>query len=100
MCSHTDQRTNNVRYNYTLIASTKTDGYPLHRLPFPAQPGESQEAVNFLYPFSSFPVLQSHVHPCFVICHMGRRWQALEDPGISNDLSSVSPGFMPYTKGG
>jgi len=69
---HSNQRTNNVCYKYTLIASPKTDGYPLHRLPFPALPGESQEAVNFLYPFSSFPVLQSHVHPCFAICHAGR----------------------------
>jgi hypothetical protein len=85
---HTDQRANNVRYNYTLIASTKTNGYPLHRLPFPAPPGESQEAVNYLYPFSSFPVLQSHVHPCFAICHAGRFTKEQDKffPGTRTDL--------------
>jgi len=85
---HTDQRTNNVRYNYTLIASTKTNGYPLHRLPFPAVPGESQEAVNFLYPFSSFPVLQSHIHPCFAICHAGR-FTKEQDNFISSTRSDL-----------
>jgi hypothetical protein len=42
-------------------------------------PGESQEAVNFLYPFSSFPVLQSHVHPCFAICHAGRLMKEMDN---------------------
>jgi hypothetical protein len=85
---YTDQRANNVRYNYTLIASTKTNGYPLHRLPFPAQPGESQEAVNFYHPFSSFPVLQSHIHPCFAISHAGQFTEEQDNfsPGTSHDL--------------
>jgi hypothetical protein len=45
---------NNVCHKYTLIPSETTDGYPLHRLPFPTQPGESQEAVIFSYPFADF----------------------------------------------
>jgi hypothetical protein len=83
---HSNQRTNNVCYKYTLIASPQTDGYPLHRLPFPAQHGESQEAVNFSYPFADFPVLQSHVHPCFAICHAGRF-----KPNLAQYLLSTSP---------
>jgi len=57
-------------------------------LPFPAPPGESQEAVNFPYPFSSFPVLQSHVHPCFAICHAGQFGKEQDSyvPSISPDL--------------
>jgi len=45
--------------------------YPLHRVQSPAQPGERQETINFSFPFSGFPILQSHVHPCFAICHAG-----------------------------
>jgi hypothetical protein len=47
------------------------------RFPFPVH-SESQEAVNYLYTFSSFPVLQSHVHPCFAIGHAGRLTKELD----------------------
>ena len=68
-----NQRTNNVRYNYTLVALPEMDEYPLHRVRSPAQPGKRQETMNLSFPFSGFPILQSHVHPCFAICHAGIR---------------------------
>jgi hypothetical protein len=100
---HSNQRTNNVCYKYTLIASPETDGYPLHRLPFPAQHGESQEAVNFSYPFADFPVLQSHVHPCFAICHAGpnlallAQYLSSTSPDLYNRLSKVSFTYLRWT---
>jgi hypothetical protein len=73
---HSNQRMNNVYYKCTPVASPETDGYPIHRSRFPAQPGQSRGPVNFLYPFAGFPalqsLLQSHAHPCFAICHAGR----------------------------
>ena len=28
---------------------------------------------TFIYPFDTFPVIVSHVHPCFVICNIGQK---------------------------
>jgi hypothetical protein len=93
---HSDQRTNNVRYKYTLIASEDMDGYPLHRLELPRQPGKSQETMNFSHPYSGFPSLESHVHPCFAICHAGRFSKQVDGfvehihPDISSRLTSMT----------
>jgi hypothetical protein len=64
------------------------DGFQLSRLQFPEEPGEGQGHMNFLYPFADFPVLQTHVHPCYAICHAGRfrRHQHKFSPGTSHDL--------------
>jgi hypothetical protein len=86
---HDNQRRNNVRYKYTLIASPDMDRYSLRRLRFPAQPGESQEPMVFSYPFADFPTLESHVHPCFAICHAGRISNVYKFfRGISTELSN------------
>jgi hypothetical protein len=85
-----NQRTNNVRYNYTLVALPEMDEYPLHRVRSPAQPGKRQETINFSFPFSGFPILQSHVHPCFAIFHAGLFAEHVRGfrPHISPDLFS------------
>jgi len=86
---------NNVRYKYTLICSEDMDGYPLHGLEIPGQPGESQEPMNFSHPLSSFPsnLLESHVHPCFAICRASlfstQRFEHI-DPDLSFYLKLMS----------
>ncbi|KAG5634260.1 hypothetical protein DXG03_006041 [Asterophora parasitica] len=57
-------------YKYTLIASQAMTDIVIHCPPTSAITQTAAEAHT--YPFRSLPIITSHVHPCFVICHVGR----------------------------
>lgn len=71
----THQRQTTIRYKYQLIATKDLAAYPLVRLhpPHPSLP-EVCPGIELYstHPHKDFPVLESHVHPCFVICHAGQ----------------------------
>ncbi|KAF9521889.1 hypothetical protein CPB83DRAFT_162875 [Crepidotus variabilis] len=63
-------------YHYTLVALRNVQTVPLTRRNIPPQPTSLQ---NYEYPFESFPVLESHAHPRFMIMHVGIALQKTTD---------------------
>lgn len=61
---------------------------------------------TFIYPFDTFPVIVSHVHPCFVICDSGQKLQDYEnivafqkgDTELGETLGKVAELYYHWTK--
>ncbi|KAG5639949.1 hypothetical protein DXG03_002263 [Asterophora parasitica] len=65
------QLLNEPTYKYTLIASKAMTDIVIHCPPTSATTSTVPVEAH-TYPFRSLPIITSHVHPCFVICHVGR----------------------------
>ncbi|KAF8900751.1 hypothetical protein CPB84DRAFT_1847196 [Gymnopilus junonius] len=73
-------------YKYRLLASSYLSSETLtHHFMHNAQTGGNTR-MQYEYPFHNFPVLTSHVHPRFAICHAGhvlsKRWPDFMSPHL------------------
>ena len=61
---------------------------------------------TFIYPFDTFPVIVSHVHPCFVICNSGQKLKDYDkvaafekgDTDLDARLAKVSELYYHWTQ--
>lgn len=64
-------------YKYTLIAHPDMESIPIHRQADPPPvPSLKLRAADFTYyahSYHNFPVINSHVHPRFIICNSGSK---------------------------
>ncbi|KAG5637585.1 hypothetical protein H0H81_004036 [Sphagnurus paluster] len=79
---------NETTYEYTLAASERIEAHTIYRLPSTSidKPSlDPSQLETHAYPFHTLPTITSHVHPLFVICHVGR---TLASPGYAYNRNS------------
>ncbi|KIJ97491.1 hypothetical protein K443DRAFT_681518 [Laccaria amethystina LaAM-08-1] len=62
-----------LSFNYTLVAHPDMRQVAIHRRVEGVDINTPGAFKTFIYPFDTFPVIVSHVHPCFVICNSGQK---------------------------
>ncbi|KAG5652684.1 hypothetical protein H0H81_004121 [Sphagnurus paluster] len=70
-------------YEYTLAASKRIETHTIYRLSSASDDKSSLDPAQLethTHPFHTLPTITSHVHPLFVICHVGR---TLASPGYA-----------------
>ncbi|KAG5652685.1 hypothetical protein H0H81_004122 [Sphagnurus paluster] len=70
-------------FNYTFVASTYMRNFPLRRISVAGPELDHTKLEHHTYPFTTLPVIKSHVHPRFIIFHIGHSFHAygnLEPP--------------------
>ncbi|KAG5652686.1 hypothetical protein H0H81_004123 [Sphagnurus paluster] len=79
---------NEKAYEYTLAASKRIETHTIYRLSSASDDKSSLDPAQLethTHPFHTLPTITSHVHPLFVICHVGR---TLASPGYFRNRNS------------
>ncbi|KAF9482252.1 hypothetical protein BDN70DRAFT_875363 [Pholiota conissans] len=88
---------NQISYKYKLVASPELFDFPILRT-------DNSQHIIYSYPFTSFPVLESHVHPVYMICHFGQATESTPfaviraNPHLLDELTMTAEIYERWTR--